>query len=333
MVNPPFLGLARTRPMNVVHTISELSSADLDHGSCVTIGNFDGVHLGHQALLHRTKERARELGLTSIVVTFDPHPLRVIRGQTPPFITLIEQKMRLLSAIGLDHTVCLPFTREMAQLSPEEFVQLYLVQGLKTKALIIGHDYVFGKNKRGNYQLLKDLGQRHGFVVEKIDPIYKNGDVVSSTRIRNLVQAGHVEQVRPLLGRFYQVSGSVITGHKRGGPILGIPTANLKLVDELFPQPGVYAVWAEWKEEILPAVANVGHNPTFGHNALSVEVHILDFGRDLYGEHLRINFVQRIRSEQKFSGIEELKTQIHQDIAQARKLLSDPETFIYTCKA
>jgi riboflavin kinase/FMN adenylyltransferase len=333
MGNPPFLGLARIRAMNVVHTISELSSDDLKHGSCVTIGNFDGVHLGHQALLHRTKERARELGLASIVVTFDPHPLRVILGQTPPFITLIEQKMSLLSAIGLDHTVCLPFTKEMAQLSPEEFVQLYLVQGLKTRALIIGHDYVFGKHKRGNYQLLTELGQRHGFAVEKIEPVYKNGDVVSSTRIRTLVQDGQVEQVRPLLGRYYQVSGSVIQGHRRGGPILGIPTANLKLVDELFPQPGVYAVWAELEGDILPAVANVGHNPTFGTNALSVEVHILDFARDLYDMHLRINFVRRIRPEQKFSGIEELKSQIHRDIDQARTMLSDPETFIYTCKA
>lgn len=319
--------------MNVVHTISELSSEDLQVGSCVTIGNFDGVHLGHQALLHRTKERARELGLASIVVTFDPHPLRVIRGQTPPFITLIDQKMRLLSAIGLDHTVCLTFSREMAGLSPEEFVQLYLVQGLKTKALIIGHDYVFGKDQRGNYNLLKELGQRHGFVVEKIDPIYKNGDVVSSTRIRNLVQAGRVEEARPLLGRYYQVSGTVIEGHKRGGPVLGIPTANLKLVDELFPQPGVYAVWAEWEDEILPAVANVGHNPTFGNDALSVEVHILDFDRDLYGAQVRVNFVKHIRPEQKFSGIEELKEQIFKDIAVAREMLSDPETFIYTCKA
>lgn len=319
--------------MNVVHTISELSSADLQSGSCVTIGNFDGVHLGHQALLHRTKERARELGLTSIVVTFDPHPLRVILGRTPPFITLIDQKMRLLAAIGLDHTVCLPFTRDMAELSPEEFVQLYLVQGLKTKSLIIGHDYVFGKDKRGNYDLLKTLGQRHGFMVEKIDPIYKNNDVVSSTRIRTLVQSGRVAEVRPLLGRYYQVAGSVITGHKRGGPMLGIPTANLKLVDELFPEPGVYAVWVEWDKDILPAVANVGHNPTFGNNALSVEVHILDFNHDLYDQEVRINFVRHIRCEQKFSGIEELKTQILQDIAQARNILSDPETFIYTCKA
>ena len=319
--------------MNIVHTVSELSSEDLINGSCVTIGNFDGVHLGHQALLHRTKERARELGLSSIVVTFDPHPLRVILGRTPPFITLTDQKMNLLSAIGLDHTVCLPFTREMAALSPEEFVQLYLVQGLKTRALIIGHDYVFGKDKRGNYALLRELGQKHGFVVEKIEPIVKNGDVVSSTRIRKLVQEGTVDEVKPLLGRYYQVAGSVIKGHKRGGPILGIPTANLKLVDELFPQPGVYAVWAEWQDDILPAVANVGHNPTFGNDALSVEVHILDFDRDLYEEHVRINFVQRIRSEKKFSGIDELKTQIHQDIAQARELLSNPETFIYTCKA
>lgn len=319
--------------MNVVHTISELSSADLQYGSCVTIGNFDGVHLGHQALLHRTKERAREMGLTSIVVTFDPHPLRVILGRTPPFITLTDQKMRLLAAIGLDHTVCLPFTGDMAKLSPEEFVQLYLVQGLKTKALIIGHDYVFGKDKRGNYELLKTLGQRHGFMVEKIDPIYKDNDVVSSTRIRNLVQSGRVAEVRPLLGRYYQVAGSVITGHKRGGPMLGIPTANLKLVDELFPEPGVYAVWVEWDKDVLPAVANVGHNPTFGNNALSVEVHILDFNHDLYDQELRINFVRHIRGEQKFSGIEELKTQILQDIAQARNILSDPETFIYTCKA
>ena len=309
--------------MNIYHTTYELKPR-LSHGSCVTIGNFDGVHVGHQVLLQRTRDKAAAQGMSSVVITFDPHPLRVVRGLTPPFITLKQQKLELLSNQGLDFVLCLEFTTKTAQLSPEDFVRRYLVQGLMLKDLVIGHDYAFGKGGQGNYELLKTLGRRYDFLVEKIDPVIQEGDVVSSTRIRTLIQEGRVLEARPLLGRFYQVTGEVIQGKKRGGPVLGVPTANLKLVDELFPKPGVYAVWAQHGEQILPGVANVGYNPTFDQQELSVEVHIFDFEEDIYGQTLRVHFVKRLRDEKKFSGVEELLSWIRRDMQEARTMLQDP---------
>ena len=290
-------------------------------GTCVTIGNFDGVHVGHQTLIKTLNQRAKQKGLFSVVFTFDPHPMSVIAGQTPPFITQTQQKLELLQKLQPDYVLCLNFTQEIANLSPEDFVEIYLVNGLNTKDLIIGHDYTFGKGRRGNFELLQQLGETHGFNVEQLQAIIKDADVVSSTRIRTLIQEGKVEQAEPLLGRRYQVSGKVITGQKRGGPLLGIPTANLELKDELVPKSGVYAVWAEYEGNAYPAVANVGHNPTFGEEALSVEVHICNFTQDIYNQELRIDFVKRLREEKKFSGIDELLTQIHADIQQARDIL------------
>ncbi|MCF8108348.1 MAG: bifunctional riboflavin kinase/FAD synthetase [Desulfohalobiaceae bacterium] len=313
--------------MNIFYSVKELTPR-LRRGACVTIGNFDGVHLGHQALLRRTREKAGHNGTSSVVITFDPHPLRVIRGQTPPFITLKQQKLELLSDQGLDYVVCLEFTRHMAGLSPEDFIRHYLVQGLHLRDLVIGHDYAFGKGGKGNYELLKELGREYDFQVERIDPVHQEGKVVSSTRIRTLIQEGRVLEARPLLGRFYQVTGEVVEGKKRGGPILGVPTANLKLVDELFPKPGVYAVWAQRGSQILPGVANVGYNPTFNHHELSVEVHIFDFDEDLYGQSLRVHFVKRLRDEKKFSGVEELLAWIRQDMREARDILQDPDMMI-----
>ena len=317
--------------MGTFFSLDQLKSL-ITRGTCCTIGNFDGVHLGHQTLVRRTLDEAEKAELASVVVTFDPHPLRIINGETPPFITLTGQKLKLLQQLGIDHILCLEFTPAMAAMSPEEFVHSILVDGLAVKKLIIGHDYAFGKGRAGNYTLLKELGSQYGFEVEKIDPVILNGDVVSSSRIRSMIQAGRVSEVRPLLGRFYQVGGTVIPGKKRGGPLLGVPTANIKLVDELFPKPGVYAVWGEHEGLLHPAVANVGFNPTFGNDALSVEVHLLDFTQDLYTQTLQVHFVQRLRDEQKFSGVEELLDQIHKDIDQARTALSDPVNAITTAE-
>ncbi|MFW6415620.1 MAG: bifunctional riboflavin kinase/FAD synthetase [Thermodesulfobacteriota bacterium] len=296
------------------------------YGTCVTIGNFDGVHVGHQTLIKTLKQRAKQKGLYSVVFTFDPHPMSVIAGQTPPFITQTKQKLELLQEMQPDYILCLHFTQEIANLSPEEFVETYLVKGLNTKDLVIGHDYTFGKGRRGNFELLQQLGELHGFNVEQIQAIIKDADVVSSTRIRTLVQEGRVEEAEPLLGRLYQVSGKVVKGQQRGGPLLGIPTANLEVADELVPKSGVYAVWAEHEGQRYAAVANVGHNPTFGQEHLSVEVHICDFEQDIYGQQLRVHFVKRLREEKKFSGIEELLAQIRADIQKAREVLGKGNT-------
>jgi riboflavin kinase/FMN adenylyltransferase len=306
--------------MPIVNDPAEIAGA-LAKGTSLTIGNFDGVHLGHNHLLRVVMDRAAQHGLTSLAVTFDPHPLRVIRGHTPPFLTPTRQKLELLKAQGLDYVLCLEFTQDMARLSPEDFVHSYLVRQLKCRYLVIGHDYTFGRGGAGNYDTLLELGQKHGFSTERIEALTINGEVVSSTRIRELIQQGRVDEAKPLLGRHFQVEGTVVEGSRRGGPILNVPTANLEVAQELVPKPGVYAVRAEHKGVSLPGVANVGHNPTFNQKALSVEVHLFQFSGDLYGEHLRVAFVSRLRGEIRFSGVEELKEQIHRDIREGKRLL------------
>lgn len=308
--------------MIVAHSIDEISLA-LD-GSCATIGNFDGVHKGHQKLIGMTTQRAQELGLTSVVITFEPHPLRYFTGKkSPPFITLLPQKLELIAALGPQVALVLPFTRKLAAQEPEEFVRRCLVDGLRVRELFIGYDYAFGKGRRGNHELLARMGREHGFAVERIDPVIVGGAIVSSTRVRDLVEAGQVWEARDLLGRFYQVKGKVIHGRKRGGDLLGFPTANLEPFDELLPKPGVYAVWVETElpGEPRKGVANIGHNPTFGENALSVEAHILDYKADLYGRDIRIHFVQRIRDERRFSGPQELVDRIREDVRLGRQIL------------
>lgn len=298
-------------------------------GSCVTIGNFDGVHKGHQKLIRLACSRAKSHDLASVVVTFDPHPLRVLQSdKTPPFITLTEQKLELISQYDPQVCLLLEFTMDMARLTPEEFVKHYLVDGLHMQEMIIGYDYHLGKGRAGNFETLTELGCKFGFTVDRLDPVSIDDAVVSSTRVRDLVQAGSVWQARPLLGRFYQVKGEVVHGMNRGGRLLGFPTANLKLVDELFPKPGVYAIWVEVDGIVHKGVANIGKNPTFGNDALSVEAHLLDFEGDIYGCNIRVHFVQRIRDEKKFSSLDELKDRIKKDSDLGRQILSQPEAAI-----
>lgn len=315
--------------MIVIKNIEDIR--DTLRGGCATIGNFDGVHKGHQKLISRTRDKALAGRMESVVITFDPHPLRVLLDgkHTPPFITMLDQKLQLISDLGVELCVVLPFSKEMAALDPEEFVRTYLVEGLNIKELVIGYDYAFGKGRSGNYEMLSSLGKKYGFGVERVGP-YMSGDaIVSSTRIRDLVKSGHVWDARPLLGRFYTVSGSVQHGANRGGRLLGFPTANLKLVDELSPGLGVYACWATLEDGTLKqAVANIGYNPTFGNDAISVEVHIMDFDQDLYGKNLTVRFVQRLRSEKKFDNLDQLMEQITKDINLARTILASSEAQI-----
>ncbi|THB65543.1 MAG: bifunctional riboflavin kinase/FAD synthetase [Desulfovibrio sp.] len=304
-------------------------SLDLSRGSCVTIGNFDGVHKGHQKLINRAIQKAKARNMTSVVVSFCPHPLKVLVGpNVAPFITVREQKLDILESLGVDLTLLLNFTKEMAALSPEEFVATYLADWLNTKELIVGYDYSFGKGRKGNFELLSSLGDKHGYQAERLDPVIIDSAIVSSTRIRDLIQAGDVWPVKALMGRFYVVRGSVVHGRNRGGRLLGFPTANLKLQNEVYPKKGVYAIWVQLEHRFLPAVANIGVNPTFGNEDLSVEAHILDFDEDIYGHEMRVHFVQRLRDEKKFSGIEELTARIREDVALGRRILESPEAQI-----
>lgn len=311
--------------MIAARTIDELQ--DTISGSCVTIGNFDGVHAGHQRLIARTCAKARAENLVSVIVTFDPHPLTVLLGKkVPPFLSTVSQRLALIESLGPNVALVLEFSRQMAALSPEEFVRRYLLDGLAMRELVIGYDYAMGKGRRGNFELLTQIGATNGFGVERLDPVIVEGAVVSSTRIRDLIQSGNVWDARPLLNRFFEVRGTVVDGMKRGATLLGFPTANLRREgDTLLPRPGVYAVWAVLDGQPLPAVANVGENPTFGDTGLTLETHIMDFHRDIYGHSLAIRFVQRLRDERKFESVEALKARIADDVRLSRVILTAPD--------
>ena len=296
----------------------------------ITIGNFDGVHIGHQALFHEVVEKADAIDGTSIAMTFEPHPMRVLKKNNhPPLITLYEQKEELIKRAGIDVLICIPFTREFASLSAEAFIKDLLVAKIGMQAIIVGEDYTFGKNREGNLTVLKSYASQIGYEVVVGDWI-KAGqnlpDRISSTRIRELVMAGEVEPACKMLGRHYQIRGSVVKGRDRGGKLLGIPTANLKLQDELCPKTGIYAVTVDYRNRLYKGVANIGYSPTFEDNEFTVEVHLLKFNTDIYGEKIRINFIERIRDEKKFAGISELTAQINQDIETAHKILAAYDT-------
>jgi riboflavin kinase / FMN adenylyltransferase len=292
----------------------------------ITIGNFDGVHIGHQALFHEVIEKAGEIGGTAVAMTFDPHPLRVINhNKTLSLITLGDQKLELISASGIDVLICIPFTPEFADMSARSFIEDLLVKRIGVKAIIAGNDYTFGRNREGNVNLLKSLGRELDFDVIISDWIRPASDLperISSTQIRELIAEGKVYPAKKLLGRFYQVRGIVVSGRNRGGKLLGFPTANLVLQEELCPKTGVYAVTVQYQDKLFMGVANIGYSPTFSDNVFTVEVHILDFHNDIYDQKIRVNFVERIRDEIKFSGIAELSDQIRKDIAYARRVLS-----------
>jgi riboflavin kinase/FMN adenylyltransferase len=294
--------------------------------AAITIGNFDGVHVGHQALFYEVIEKADAIEGISVAMTFEPHPLRVLKQNAlPPLITLYEQKVELIEKSNIDVLICVPFTREFAALSAQEFVKDILIQRIGMKAIVVGEDYTFGKNREGNLDLLKTLAERHNFEVVRVDWIQHAKNLtsrISSTKIRDLVMAGKVAEAQKLLGRYYQIRGVVATGRDRGGKLLGFPTANINLHDELCPQTGVYAVTVECQHKNFKGVANIGYSPTFDDHVFTVEVYILDFNENIYGERIRVNFVQRIRDEVKFSSISELSEQIKLDVVKAREILT-----------
>lgn len=292
----------------------------------ITIGNFDGVHIGHQALFHEVIERADAIDGTSIAMTFEPHPIRVLKKNNhPPLITLYEQKTELIERAGIDVLICIPFTLEFASLPAEAFIKDLLVAKIGMQAIIVGEDYTFGKNREGDLTVLKSYASQMGYEVIVADWIKSPRNVsdrISSTKIRELVMAGEVEPARKMLGRYYQIRGLVVKGRDRGARLLGVPTANIKLQDELCPKTGIYAVTVDYNNRLYKSVANIGYSPTFDDNEFTVEVHLLDFAENIYGEKIRINFIQRIRNEKKFANISELKEQIKQDIKTAHEILS-----------
>ena len=302
--------------------IADTASAFADlKGTGLTIGNFDGVHLGHQALVRRTLELCAASGLDAVLVTFWPHPRSVLTPERPhtPLGTRAE-RFALLERLGVRHILELPFTRELAALAPETFVRDYLLP-LKPRELVVGHDFTLGRDRSGHPQLLKNLGLELGFRLEQVRALVAGGQPVSSTRLRGLLAQGDVAQSRGLLGRPYAISGLVAHGHGRGAG-LGFPTANLEGWATLLPGNGVYATRASLAGRHFDAVTNIGLKPTFGGESLSVESFLLDAEGDFYGQELRLEFVARLRGEQRFASAAALGRQISADVALARRLLA-----------
>ncbi|EFK07355.1 riboflavin biosynthesis protein RibF [delta proteobacterium NaphS2] len=289
----------------------------------LTIGNFDGVHKGHLRLFDLTKKRAAAISGQSAVMTFDPHPIRVMKpGNGPRLITLTDQKLELITAAGMDIIFCLPFTRQFASISAQDFIRDILVNKIGIKEIVVGYDYSFGAGRAGGIEILQDMGKDLHFQVHVVPPVYVEDTLVSSTSIRTLVQEGKLHEAKKLLGRDYQVGGTVVKGKNRGGRLLGYPTANLALIDELVPKNGVYVVKVLVEGRTYDGVTNVGYNPTFGDGVFSVETHILNFQENLLGKQIRIKFVERLRDEKTFQSVEDLVAQIERDIVRAIEILT-----------
>ncbi len=288
----------------------------------LTIGVFDGVHLGHKHLISQLTEHAKEQNLLSGVVTFRQHPQEVLSPQTKlPYLTSLAEKVNLLKNEGVDVVITLSFTRELAQLNAGQFVGL-LKKYLRMRGLIIGPDFALGRNREGNANTLRTLGQDMNFSITAIPPVVANGEVVSSTAIRDALANGDIKRVIRLIGRFFSLQGRVITGTGRGSK-LGFPTVNLDIdTKQAVPKEGVYATWIHIDDKAYQSVTNIGRRPTFGGNERTVETYVLDYHGNLYGAELKIDVVERLRDEKRFNTTEELRKQIAEDVKQGRALLN-----------
>lgn len=291
------------------------------HQPVLALGNFDGLHRGHVKIIERVARVAAERDATPVVMTFDPHPTRVVRpDKAPPLLMTTPQKLEMLDRAGMHGAVIVRFTPEMAAWPPETFVERVLVEWLRLSEVWVGANFLFGHDRAGNFSLLRLLGARHGFRAEKIDPVRYKDFVVSSTRVRRLISEGRVDEAATLLGRHYFVDGIVVHGLQRGR-LLGFPTANLDTENELIPPDGVYATLVTLDGVLYPSVTNIGVRPTFHEpSAVVIETHLLDVDRDLYEQRLRLSFIQRIRDERTFDGMDALKAQIASDCGRARAL-------------
>jgi riboflavin kinase / FMN adenylyltransferase len=296
-------------------------SAEKFPNPVLTLGNFDGVHLGHRALFRKIVERARALNGTSVVFTFEPHPLKVLAPESSPrLLNTFDAKMKLFNEAGINIAICTDFTRRFAEQDPEEFVRSVLYKQIGVKEVYVGYNYAFGKDRGGSIESLKRIGHDCGFFVGVVEAVVVDNMVASSSVARDLIVNGRVEEAAKLLGRWYSIEGSVIHGANRGHS-LGFPTANLKTLNELIPPYGVYAVLAEVDGSILQGVASIGVRPTFESGPASIEVYLFDFSGDLYGKQIELSFVRFIREEQKFPDVPSLISRMQKDEDEAKKIL------------
>jgi riboflavin kinase/FMN adenylyltransferase len=294
-------------------------------GSVVTLGNFDGIHLGHQALLTGAVNDSKKLGLVSVVLTFEPHPLAVLAPQRAPKLILAHKdKMQLLQGFGVDIVAVQHFDLGFAQLRAADFVRDLLARRLKARKIWVGKDLRYGQGRSGGVEDLKRWGQELGFEVAVVEPILVDGNRVSSSRIRELLSHGRVDEAKPMLGRYHFVSGRVVEGNRRGR-VLGFPTANLAVRTEVLPADGIYATFFRLGARVLPSVSSIGLNPTFGAGPRTVETFIIGFDENIYGASAQVSFVKRIRDEIKFAEVPDLIAQIRKDVYAAETILRDLE--------
>ncbi len=289
----------------------------------LTLGNFDGVHCGHQHILRRLVEVARNINGQAVVLTFHPHPAAILSPEhAPKLITDWRARVEQIAAVGVDAIIMQHFTRAFSQISAEDFVRRFLVDGLGVRGVVVGHRVSFGHNRGGHAETLRHLGKRYGFSVEVIGPVEVDGILVSSSTVRRAISHGELGRAQSLLGRTPSVAGRVVHGHHRGKG-LGFPTANLRIGRLVLPPDGVYAVRVRVPGDTWwPGVANLGFNPTFHQHERSLEAHLFDFAHDLYGQRIEIAFVQRLRGEEKFPSADALAQQIARDVQAARQVLA-----------
>jgi len=312
--------------MEVVHGHRDMPAS---RGAAVAIGNFDGVHVGHRALLDRARSLAAARGLRTVALTFDPPPAAVLSGQAAPRVSSLARRLELLAAAGVDATVVEPFTRELAAWSADAFVDDIVLGALAARAIVVGYDFCYGQGRTGSIDSLRTHGGRAGVEVEIVAPVEVDGEIASSSKIRAYLRAGDLPAAERMLGRRWDLDGTVVHGAKRGRA-LGIPTANIAPESDLAIAPGIYAVTLTADAgpgagggAALPAVASLGTNPTFvDGGGLVLEVHVLDWDGDLYDRRVRTTFVARLRDEQRFDSVDALLAQIHRDIADARAALA-----------
>jgi riboflavin kinase/FMN adenylyltransferase len=306
--------------METLRSISELSK--LEGPLFLAIGVFDGVHLGHQAVISTSAEHARAANGTPVVVTFDPHPEKVLRPEAAPhLLTATPHKIALIRNLGVAHLLIIKFDKQFAATEPEDFVHQLVEHSKPLREICVGHEWSFGKNRRGNLKLLNEFGGRFDFGVVGIAPVTVNGELVSSTTIRQALEAGDLAKAAQMLGREYTILGSVVSGDNRGKKI-GFPTANLSAHNEQFPPNGVYFAEAKLDGAIYPGVVNLGYRPTVetSKSERTLEIHLFDFERDIYGKDLEVRFIRFLRPEKKFGNVEALARQIDLDVKQAREL-------------
>ncbi len=306
--------------MEVIRNHSNIDSS-LFTRPVVTIGNFDGCHIGHQKIFQRVRTHAAQLGGVSVVYTFDPHPASVIKGVTPQLIFTLEEKIEAVRCLGMDFLVIVPFTRAYADTDPLAFVKDVIIGKIGAEGVVVGHDFVFGKKAEGNIPFLRRAGEEMGFFVECMEPVAFEGTVVSSTCIRKMILSGDVAGASRLMKFPFRIHGPVVHGMARGRG-LGFPTANVRPDKELIPAYGVYAVYIRMDGREREGVVNIGNNPTFDDTGTSIEAFIFDFEGDLYGRELTVEFVEYIRGEIKFADKEYLIEQIAADCKTAREMLA-----------